>query len=227
MSILSLPVSRMSLPQLQAAFLSILPRIVRHAGVVFRGERCQARKDDAIADAVALAWRWFLRLAEQGKDARQFPSVLAGYAALAAKSGRRLTGQLKAKDACSERAQRLHGFTVERLPTSTRRSFQNVYGMLGQREMDVFEERLRHNTQTPVDEQAAFRCDLPAWLLTRTDRDRRLIHDMAANERTLNLARKYGISPARVSQLRREFHDDWERFTADPAELADSRAVSA
>jgi hypothetical protein len=105
-----------------------------------------------------------------------------------------------------------------------------VYGARGQREMDVFEQRLQHNLQTPVDEQVAFRCDLPAWLLTRTERDRRLIHDMAANERTLPLARKYGLSPARVSQLRREFHDDWERFTADPAELgelAGRRAVSA
>lgn len=182
MSILSLPVSRMSLPQLQTVFLSILPRIVTHAGVVFRGERCQARKDDHVAETVALAWQWFLRLAERSKDARQFPSVLAGYAARAVKSGRRLTGQLKAKDACSERAHMLHGFKVERLPTSTRQSFQDVYGMCGQRELDVFEQRLQHNLQTPVDEQVAFRCDLPAWLLTRTERDRRLIHDMAANE---------------------------------------------
>jgi hypothetical protein len=227
MSILSLPISRLSLPQLQAAFLSILPRIVTHAKIVFRGERCPARKDDYISETVATAWQAFLRLAERGKDARQFPSVLAGYAARGVKSGRRLTGQLKAKDACSERAQMLHGFKVERLPTSTRHSFQDVYGTHGQREMDVFEQRLQHNTQTPVDDQVAFRCDLPAWLATRTERDRHLIHDMAANERTLKLARKFRISPARVSQLRREFHDDWERFTADPAEVADSRAVSA
>lgn len=227
MSIQSLPISRLSLSQLQAAFLSIQRRVVTHARIIFRGQRCPARKDDLIAETVALAWGWFRRLADKGKDARQFPSILAGYAARAVKSGRRLTGQLKAKDACSERAQMLHGFRVERLPTSTRHSFQDVYGTHGQREMDVFEQRLQHNTQTPVDEQVIFRCDLPAWLLTRTDRDRRLIHDMAANERTLPLARKYGISPARVSQLRREFHADWERFTADPAERTDRKAVSA
>jgi hypothetical protein len=217
----------MSVPQLQAAFLSILPRIITHARIVCRGERCPARKDDFISETVATAWQAFVRLAERGKDARQFPSVLASFAARGVKSGRRLTGQLKAKDVCSERAQLLHGFQVERLPASTRHSFQDVYGIHGQRVMDVFEERLQHNLQTPVDEQVAFRCDLPAWLLTRTARDRHLIRDMAANERTLALARKYGLSPARVSQLRREFHDDWERFTADPAEVTDSRAVSA
>jgi hypothetical protein len=54
-----------------------------------------------------------------------------------------------------------------------------------------------------------------------------LIRDMAANELTLALARKYRLSPARISQLRREFHDDWQRFTADPAEVSDNRAVSA
>ncbi|MBL8797396.1 MAG: hypothetical protein JNM56_26070 [Planctomycetia bacterium] len=227
MSIRSLPISLLSLPQLQAAFLAIQPRIVRHAEVIFRGQRCQARKDDLIAETVALAWAWFRRLAERGKDARQFPSVLAGYAARAVKSGRRLTGQLKAKDACSERAQILHGFKVERLPTTTRHSFREMYGTDGQQVLDVFEERLHHNLQTPVDEQVAFRCDLPAWMSTRNRRDRRLIRDMAANERTLPLARKYGISPARVSQLRREFHDDWKRFTAGQAEVTTPRPMSA
>jgi hypothetical protein len=35
-------------------------------------------------------------------------------------------------------------------------------------------------------------------------------------ERTLDVAGKYGLSPGRVSQLRREFHDDWEFFCAGP-----------
>ena len=37
-------------------------------------------------------------------------------------------------------------------------------------------------------------------------------------ERTLDVSRKYGISPARISQLRRDFHADWLRFTADPSD---------
>ncbi len=66
---------------------------------------------------------------------------------------------------------------------------------------------------TPPDEQAAFRIDFPAWLSTRTERDRRIINDMVVGERTQHLARRFGISPARISQLRREYHDDWRRFT--------------
>jgi hypothetical protein len=81
--------------------------------------------------------------------------------------------------------------------------------------MDMFEERLADNSVTPVPDQVAFRIDFPAWCRTRTERDRRIIHDMACNERTTNLARKYGVSPARISQLRRDYHEEWNRFCAD------------
>ncbi len=74
-------------------------------------------------------------------------------------------------------------------------------------------EALIDNTQTEVPEQVAFRIDFPAWRRSRSRRDRRIIDDMAIGERTLDLSRKHRLSPARVSQLRREFHDDWRRFT--------------
>jgi hypothetical protein len=64
-----------------------------------------------------------------------------------------------------------------------------------------------------------FRLDWPAWLRTRTDRDRRIIGAMALSERTQALARMFGLSPGRVSQLRREFHADWEQFCADPTAI--------
>lgn len=52
-------------------------------------------------------------------------------------------------------------------------------------------------------------------MTTRTKRDRRIIEDMDLNERTLDLSKKFGISPGRVSQLRREYMDDWMRFVGD------------
>jgi len=54
----------------------------------------------------------------------------------------------------------------------------------------------------------------------RTRRNKSIAQDMALGHRTRELADAYGLSPGRVSQLRRQFHDDWERFTADPAERA-------
>ena len=33
--------------------------------------------------------------------------------------------------------------------------------------------------------------------------------------RTLDLARKYGVTPPRISQMRREFKADWARFCGE------------
>jgi hypothetical protein len=81
--------------------------------------------------------------------------------------------------------------------------------------LDAYEERLRDNTITPVIDQVQFRIDWPAWLRTLTARERRLIRAMSRNERTLDLSKEFELSPARISQLRREFHDDWCRFLGD------------
>jgi len=206
--------------QLQSRFLSILPRIKTHACVYFRHLKCSTTKADRIAETLALAWKWFVRLAQRGKDATQYPSVLATFAARAVNAGRRLCGQLKAKDVLSERAQQGHGFRVEPLPLSTRTCHEELNGLGGQRHLDAYEERLQDNTMTPPDEQAAFRIDFPDWLTTRTERDRRIIGDMVVGEKTMHLARRFGISPARVSQLRREYHDDWRQFTGEVAASA-------
>ncbi len=64
-----------------------------------------------------------------------------------------------------------------------------------------------------------FRIDFADWLSTRTDRERRLIEDMARNERTQGLSRRFELSPGRISQLRRAFHDDWQRFQGDTASV--------
>ena len=39
-------------------------------------------------------------------------------------------------------------------------------------------------------------------------------------EGTLDVASKHGLSPARVSQLRREFREDWHRFCEPEESLA-------
>jgi len=194
------PPLAVSLADLHARFLQIRERIENHARIYFRQVKCWFKKADYIADTVALAFKWFKRLAQKGKDATQFASVLASYAARAVKSGRRVTGQLKAQDAMSEVAQQRHGFYVGKIPD---------FSTLSE---NPLAEALIDNTRSPVPEQVQFRLDFPSWLRTRTNRDRRIIGDMMVGQRTLDLAKKYGISPGRISQLRREFHDDWQRF---------------
>jgi hypothetical protein len=100
-----------------------------------------------------------------------------------------------------------------------------LYGLpLGQQFLNAFEERLHDNTQTPVPEQAAFRIDFPAWRRTRSHRDRQIIDKMLQNERTLDLAKEFGVCPARISQLRQEFYQDWMRFHGDASAQVTSAA---
>jgi hypothetical protein len=217
-----------SLDHLHAAFLALVPRIETHAGIVFRGVHCPDTRADLVSETIALAWKWFVGLAARNKDATRFASTLACLAARAVKCGRRLAGQEKAKDVMSPAAQRRHGFTVERLPLSTRIALEDLYSdPQGQRHLDAYEERLVDNTQTPVADAAAFRVDFPEWIKRQTERDRRIIDDMSRDERTRDLAHKYGVSPGRVAQWRQKFQHDWQRFHGEPDGASDRQRARA
>jgi hypothetical protein len=182
-----------------------------HAEVCLRDVRCLDERAELRAELFALGWCWFLHLVQQGKRPEHFPTALATFAGRAVRSGRRLCGQLSAKDVLSPAAQRRHGFAVGPLPEVSTCSGS------------VIDEALHDNTHTPPDEQAAFRLDFPAWVGRRSNRDRRLIGDMVRGERTRDLAARFGLTAGRISQLRREFHDDWSAFCGD-AECQTGRA---
>jgi hypothetical protein len=184
-----------------------LPQLQRHGRIYFRSARSD-RRADLVAETVALAWRWFVRLAERGKDPTRFAVMLASYAAKAVKCGRRVTGQEPGRDVLSPLAQMRRCFVVSTLP-----EFSTLSG-------NPLAEALQDNIQSPVDEQPAFRLDFPAWLESLGNRNKSIAQDMALGHRTRELADTYGLSPGRVSQLRREFQQAWEQFTADPAERA-------
>jgi hypothetical protein len=68
------------------------------------------------------------------------------------------------------------------------------------------------NRRTPVPDQAAFRIDFPSWLSTLSARDRRIVSDLAAGERTGDVARKFDVSAGRISQMRGQLKESWEAF---------------
>jgi hypothetical protein len=191
---------------LQSRFLALLPKLERHGRICFRHLRCLHQRAEAQAEMVALAWHWFVRLARRDKNPEAFVTVLASFAARAVASGRRLCGQEAAKDVLSPLAQRRHGFAVQKLhPYSA--SLRSPW-----------EEAVRDNTQTPVPEQVVFRVDFPAWRGIQTERNRQIIDQLLMGEPTGSVARIFDLSPGRVAQLRREFHDDWLQFGATPEE---------
>jgi hypothetical protein len=198
------PFSPATLALLQASFLAIvLPRVLSHGRVCFRHLKCRHRREDAIQEMIDLTWMWHLRLAEKGKDSTLFPTALASYAARAVKSGCRFCGQERAKDVLSPLAQQGQHFAVEKLP-----DFSTLNG-------SPLEEALHDNTVSPVPEQAAFRLDFPAWLASLTERDHAIVEDLLIGERTLEVADKYGVSPGRISQKRREYCRDWQSFCGE------------
>jgi hypothetical protein len=206
------------LEQLHAEFRAILPRIQTHAEIHFRHLKCPGRRADAIAETVAVSWAWFLRIIDKGKDVTEFVSTLASYAVRHVRSGRRLCGKEKSRDVLSALAQQRHHFKVESLVLPSRRDHESIYSdPHGQQHMDAYEERLRDNTQSPVADQAAFRVDYPQWLAQLGQRNREIVADMTLDLGTGELALKHKISAGRVSQLRREFYQDWTRFHGELA----------
>lgn len=185
-------------------FLAILPQVERHALFAFRNVKDPGRFDDSVQETLALCWLWACRLWEKGRDAREFPTTLASFATRHVRSGRSFVGKNHVtKDALSPVAQAMQGFLVKALPS--------IEAQTG----SPWQAALMDNTQSPPDEQAAFRIDFPAFLESLTDRDRRVAEDMMSGDTTRDLAARHRVSPARISQLRREFKDDWEAFTAD------------
>jgi hypothetical protein len=210
------PISRgLAKSELEDAFLTLLPRIEQHGRIYFRHLRPH-RRADAVQEMRAVGWKWLLQLHQRGKDPTNFVTAFVGFLARAVNSGRRVCGMEKSRDVLNPLAQKRHGFRVEHLPTFLRKSHEHLYSSpLGQEIQDELEERLCDNTITPPPEQAAFRIDFPAWLKTLTPRERRIVRGMMRNERTLDLSKRFDVSPGRISQLRRELHDDWLRFLGD------------
>jgi hypothetical protein len=201
---------------LQATFLALLPRIENHARMVFRHVRCPVTREERVAEVNALAWKCFCRLVERRKDVMKFPMAFAGLVARTVRYGRRLCGKERANDVMSPVAQRRHGFVVTSLPLSTRASLDDLYASPhGQEMQDAYEDRLKDNTRTPPPEQAAFRIDFRQWLKTLSARQRRILRAMSLNERTKDLSKRFSISPGRISQMRRDFKDGWQRFVGD------------
>jgi len=120
--------------ELHVRFLALLPRIELHGRIYFRHLRGH-KKADAIQEMRALAWKWFVRLVQCGKDPSEFLVTFNRLLARAVNAGRRVAGMAKAKDVMNPATQRRHGFTVEPLPCSSSASYEHLYSIPHGQEM--------------------------------------------------------------------------------------------
>jgi hypothetical protein len=186
-----------ALQRLQQEFLVLLPDIQRYAGHVFR--RCRpADRDELVCETVARVWLFFVRLSAKGKDPKRVFRPLLRFSVLAVKDGRRVGGRRNTRELC-HRARR-DGLRIISLEEPCRFSESPLREILS--EAKAF---------SPA-ETAAARLDIEAWLEAQPRQKRAIAKLFAVGERTSSVAKRFHLSCARVSQLRRELQMSWEQL---------------
>jgi len=180
-------------------FLEMLPIIRRAANYAFRHLR-RAVREDLMAEVIANAFAAFRRLIERGKGALAYATVLAKFAIRQVREGRRVGTKRNILDVLSPYAQHRKGFSVHPLPeTAAQSEWQEL----------VVEDR--HASPAEV---AGFKIDFAEWLKRLKRSKRQVALRLVVGDTTSEVAGHFRLSLARVSQLRRELHQDWNEFQA-------------
>lgn len=184
-------------------FLQLSSQVRKQARFAFRQFSFEHRQE-LIAEVVANAFVAFLRLVDRGLDDIIYPTPLAQYAIKQVRDGRRVGSSLNVRDVSSDYAQRVKEFRLGRL--------DRYDEALGQWREVLIEDRKAGPADT-----AAARIDFGNWLRSLPRYKRRIAVTLARGETTTATARKYRLSPGRISQLRRELAASWNAFQGETA----------
>jgi hypothetical protein len=190
-----------SAPVWHRPFLAMVPKIRREAQFAFRKAPPELQQD-LIAEVIANAMQAYVRLMELGKQDLAFASALGRFAVAQVRVGRRVGNRLRIGDVMSPYAQRQKGFRVERLD-----QFDN--------EENCWQEMVVEDKRATPAEVAAVRIDFASWLRLLPRRRRKIALALAGGETTTTAAKKFGFSPARISQLRQWLKENWLRFQGE------------
>jgi DNA-directed RNA polymerase specialized sigma24 family protein len=185
----------------QLGFLELLPAIHRQLGFAFRVLPRHDRQE-AVQEAVANAFVAYVRLVEQGKQSVAYATPLARYAVRQMRAGRRIGGQLNGRDVLSEYCQQRQGVKLESLTEQDPRHGQ-------------WKERLVEDHRATPADLVAIKLDFQAWLDSLPAQRRAITETLASGESTRQTAQRFGISTARVSQLRQELQAAWRQFQGE------------
>ena len=181
--------------QHQEQFLEMLPLIRSRARRAFRRLDPESR-EDLIEETIANAFCNFVRLVRNGKANTAYATPLANFAIRQAISGRRVGSKSRIHDVTSPFARSARGIRVER--------FDSEQGAL---RIALVEDR----RAGPADIAAA-RIDVASWFHSMSDGHRRIAQALAMGETTGDVARQFGLSSARVSQIRSLLKRSWDAF---------------
>ena len=189
---------------LQHRFMDMLPTIYDQVRFAFRRELPE-RRNELIAEAIANCWVAFVKLVERDLQDVIYATPLAQFAIRQVLSGRKVGGKLNQNDITSEYAQKMKQITVERLTRYNKRK-------------SLWLEVLVEDRHAGPAETAAARIDFGDWLGSLECKRRKIAETLADGETTSVAAATFRVSQARISQLRRELRNDWERFHGEDDE---------
>jgi hypothetical protein len=190
--------SKTAEPTWHAKFMEMLPSIRRTAQIAFGKVRPELRQE-LIQEVIANSLLAFTRLTKLGREDLAFPTPLARYAVAQARVGRRVGSRLRIGDVLSGYAQHQKDFHVERLD-----QFDE--------EENCWQEIVVEDKRATPAEIAACRIDFAEWIGRLSHRQRTIALTLAAGETTKDAATKFAVTPARISQLRRDFRMSWLAF---------------
>ena len=187
----------------------LLPMITSRAQARFRGLP-RSRRADAVQEAVVAALTNYQLLASRGQLHVAYPGTLADFALRHVNEGRHVGGrQDTAKDVLSPTAQDRHSLIVRR--------YDEQEPEPGADWQDLAIAERRRDSVAAI---ACFRIDFARWLKALSHRDRKIIRRLIQGDRAAEVAGRFGVSPARISQMRRRFQKHWARFQGEEEEPA-------
>jgi DNA-directed RNA polymerase specialized sigma24 family protein len=194
-----------TLATMQQGFLEALPRIQRIARFRLR-HLCGERKDEAVAETVALAWNAYRRLFLTGRDVAPLVGKIAEFSARQVCCGRQLTGT-RIRDVLSPVPR--HDHLVEAIPFSDDDDADPEV-------VDALQDR-RHSDPA---EEAALRVDVNDWLDGLDDKQRQVAKELAGGLNTTDVARLHRVSRTRIWQRREELKESWDRLHEEESRSA-------
>ena len=160
--------------------------------------------DDVMQDLIGIALKMYRSLIRRGRGKEAYFTPIMQYTIKRHRAGRRLVGS-NTTDLLAEQTQ-----VLGRCDACQLSQFD-----VGQDTWDFMQDR-----HVSVVDSVQMSMDYETWLQRQTPRDQKIITDLSHGFGTCEVAKKYGVSAALISQYRNRYAKSWKDFIADTNEPA-------
>ena len=194
----------------QEQFLEMLPQIRSQASRAFRCLHPEHR-EDLTHEFIVNAFRAYVNLVRRGRANTAYSTPLANFAIRQVIAGRRVGSRSRVADVMSPFARSARGIVVESLDS----------------EQGAWRAVLVEDRRATPAATAAARIDMAAWFREMSDKHRVIASALAMGETASEVAKQFGLSRARVSQIRRLLKASWETFQGEEERQSVDKASNA